>query len=918
MSLLRCVFGTLILGSVLLVSAPAQQPDAVLSGTVVDPSGARITYAQIHIHGSGLDRDLASNGVGSFSLLLPAGSYSISASAPEFRTYSREDLSLRPGEHRDVSIRLLIATQAEEISVDPSGGINPADNRNSLSFSGGQLDVLSSDPDTLRQQLIAMAGGGAGIMSPQIYVDGFSNGQLPPKAAIRSIRINSNPYSTVHDRLGFGRIEVETQAGGNKFHGDLDLGGTDVALNSRNPYTTAQPPYHQLLFRGDLSGPIAKKTSFFLAGSSNDLQNNTVVNAFDPTSLAAVSEAVPNPQRTDLYSFRVDHQFSAANQINGRYAFSRTHLMNGGVGQLVLPSAGFTSETISHTVDLADNAILSPKIVNDARIQYMRTELRQDPNDTSASIVVQGSFNGGGSPAQAVHDNQTQVEVQENLSIDHGRHYIRAGLRYRRYLDSNFSNSGFNGQYIYPDLTDYPYVPTQFSITAGQPNTAVSTADASIYAEDDWKLASNFTLSYGLRFETQTAIPDHIDPAPRVGFAWAIRPKGARVPVLTLRAGAGLFYDRFAIANLLQATRQNGTNQTTYVFQNPGSDCVMTSSGCAAPAATVPTAAQPTVYQVDPDLRSSYSLVTSVTAERAIGRIGAITLNYLHAHGDHLYLSRNINAPLPGTFDPTNPGTAVRPLGATQNIYQFTSEGEANSHIIFSNFNLQPTRKLMLFAFYVSEHTDADANGAASFASNSYNIRQDYGPEDANATQQIFVGGSWTLPWGLSVDPFISARSGRPFNIVTGTDLNGDTIYNDRPAFATDLSRPSVVHTALGNFDTDPLPSQKLVPYNYGRAPGLFWVDLQAKETLHIGPRSHVPAAARAQGAPPKAAAKPERPWALSFSVEAQNLFNHVNPGLPVGIVTSPFFGRPLSLANDFSSLSAANRSFLLHTTFTF
>src|SRR5581483_9262385 len=129
------------------------------------------------------------------------------------------------------------------------------------------------------------------------------------------------------------------------------------------------------------------------------------------------------------------------------------------------------------------------------------------------------------------------------------------------------------------------------------------------------------------------------------------------------------------------------------------------------------------------------------------------------------------------------------------------------------------------------------ANGPSSFASNPYNIRQDYGRDDSELAQDFFMGAGVNLPHGLAVQPFVSARSGRPFNITTGTDLNGDTIYNDRPAFATNLSRASVVRTAYGNFDTNPLPTQTIIPYNYGHGPALVWVDLQVSEALHIGPR---------------------------------------------------------------------------------
>jgi hypothetical protein len=298
--------------------------------------------------------------------------------------------------------------------------------------------------------------------------------------------------------------------------------------------------------------------------------------------------------------------------------------------------------------------------------------------------------------------------------------------------------------------------------------------------------------------------------------------------------------------------------------------------------------------------------VSSITAERAIGRIGSITANYLEADGRHQYLAINANAPLP---------TGVRPLG-DENIYQFTSEGTGHEQMFFSNLNLMPRRWLSVFAFYVAQRDHSDANGPTSFASNSYNIRQDYGRDDSYIGQDFFMGGAVNLPHGLAVQPFLSARSGRPFNITTGTDLNTDTIYNDRPAFATDLSRPSVVRTAYGNFDTDPLSSQTIIPYNYGIGPALFWVDLQVNESVHLGPRPALKATSRSAGNKP--AAKHERPWTLTFSVEAQNLFNHTNSANPVGVLSSRLFGQSLSIANDFSALTAANRTILLHSSFTF
>jgi len=59
---------------------------------------------------------------------------------------------------------------------------------------GKDLDALPDDPDQLTAALQAMAGAGAGPDGGQILIDGFSGGQMPPKEAIREIRIQSKSF----------------------------------------------------------------------------------------------------------------------------------------------------------------------------------------------------------------------------------------------------------------------------------------------------------------------------------------------------------------------------------------------------------------------------------------------------------------------------------------------------------------------------------------------------------------------------------------------------------------------------------------------------------------------------------------------------------------------------------------------------
>jgi hypothetical protein len=134
------------------------------------------------------------------------------------------------------------------------------------------------------------------------------------------------------------------------------------------------------------------------------------------------------------------------------------------------------------------------------------------------------------------------------------------------------------------------------------------------------------------------------------------------------------------------------------------------------------------------------------------------------------------------------------------------------------------------------------------------------------------------------------ATSTRPFNITTGSDLNGDTIFTDRPAFATDLSRPSVVRTAFGAFDLAPMPGQTIIPRNYGVGPGLISVNLRLAKTFKLG----------------KEMKGKRDPMELTFTVLSRNLLNHPNLALPDGNLSSPYFGESTALVTGGGGNSAS------------
>jgi hypothetical protein len=964
----------------------AQTASGVLRGQVTDPSGAAIAGATVVLTpttGTPITAQTNSQGMYEFKSL-PAGKYSLTVVAAGFNLHENDSVEIADQPLR-LNVAMTIEVQQQQVQVSdtaPTIDVNPSSNAGAIVISGKELEALPDDPDELQQDLEALAGPSAGPAGGQMYIDGFTAGQLPPKSSIREIRINQNPFSSEYDKLGYGRIEIFTKPGTDKFHGQVMVDGNDSAFNSRNPFAGAEPSYDSTYYNGNVGGPMGKSASFFFNLEHRNINELSATNAYvlNPTTLAETRlvESIPNPrQRTNL-SPRFDWAITKNNTLTARYQYFRNTETNNLGSVLSLASQASYSQSVEHTVQISDTQVVGSKIVNESRFQFVRDGDLQNPVDTNPAVDVLGNFAGGGSGQGNINDLQKRYELQNYTSLIHGNHIVKFGGRLRATQDSNSSTSGFNGTFTFTSLnsqTDVPPPPnappgsctiggrppcpislwyadgqlklnggggtyaTQLTYTTGLPSASVTYYDAGLYVQDDWRVRPNLTLSGGLRFETQNDIHDQGDWAPRIGFAWGVGGRSAP-PKVVIRGGFGIFYDRFQSAQILQAERLNGTarGQQQFIIDNPtcfpGVDKALANfSNCGTPSS-----AASNMYQIGSRLRAPYTLQAAVSVERQVTKSATLSVTYLNSRGFDQFLTVNANAPYPGTpcF------LRACPTVTGGNIYRYVSEGNFAQNQLIMNSNVRVGSKVQLFGYYTLNYADGDASGVSSFPTNSYNIRQDYGRASFDTRHRLFLGGSIAFPYLLRLSPFMVVSSGSPFNITTPIDLNGDQIYNDRPNLVSTTTCPTVQNTPpsyvyctpYGTFDASGATG-RLLPINYGTGPAHFVMNLRLTKTFGIGPKTRAtgtqgpggPGGRHGErhgplfggGGPMIISSNSDRRYNLTLGVGLRNAFNNVNLSNPNGVLGSKLFGLSNSLqGGPFSPGSAANRRLDLQATFSF
>jgi hypothetical protein len=972
----------------LIIVEPALGQTAGIRGVVTDPSGAVVPGATITLAGpSGVTQATKSKSDGTYSFSgLSPGDYVVRASAPSLATPQPVNVSLKSSVET-LNLQLKVVMTTEEVAVQ--GNVGPTvstaseGNASALVLRGEDLNALSDDPTDLANDLQALAGPSAGPNGGAIYIDGFSGGELPSKNEIREIRINQNPFSPEYDKLGYGRIEIFTKPGANHYHGTGYYNFGDSFWNSRNPYAAEKAPFLLKEYGANLSGPLNQKTSFFISVDRAAIDNGAIINGttLDPATLEIIrsyTQVFRIPQRRLTLSPRVDHQMTPNDTLSVRSRFSTADIRDHGVGGFNLVSTGHHTHSDDQTVQVSNTVTFGASAVNETRFQFFRPNLSSLAEQPPPAIQVLGSFIGGGAPSGHSFNVENDYELQNYTSLLRGPHTWRFGARLRAaYLHdtspTNFGGTfvfsgglapelnaanqlvhGSNGQPILINITSIEnyrrtllfsqmgFAPatirslgggaSQFTISAGMPSLSLSQREVGAFAGDDWHARANLTVSYGLRYEAQTNISDWRAFAPRVGLAWAPgHASGKSGPKNVIRAGFGVFYDRFALADTITGDRYNGIVQRQYVVSNP--DFYPT----IPPLPSLTTlASQQVIERVSSSLRAPYLMQSAVAFERQLPAHTTVAVTFADTHGLHQLRSQDINAPLPGTYNPQVPGNGVFPLGNPNPVFLMESAGLYNQTQLIMNFNSQASKNLSLFGSYLYNHAKSNTDGLGTFPGNPYSMAGEYAPAATDIRHRVTFGGSISMPWGFRFNPFLVANSGAPFDITAGQNLFGDTLFNARPGLATDSTKPGLIPTKYGLLDPNPSPSETILPRNYGRGPAIVLFNLRVSKVFAFGGTERAATSGgyggygrRTETGPfnlggPRGDSSSGRRYTLTISMAIRNILNRNNPGPIIGNIESPQFGQANqpygvgTLGGTGFSESADNRRLELQTRFTF
>lgn len=836
---------TLPLLVAVISSAAAQTspPKPVVTGLVLDPTEASVAGARVSLRradGTVL-AITTSDAAGAFQFeRLAPGTYKIGA---EHEGFQPATMQTRVGLRSPASviIRLNVAEVRSEVSVTERAAelsTDPAANRDTVALNRRALDDLPIfDQDYVGTMSRFLDPGSVSTGGVTILVDGVESSRAGVSAsAIQEIKINNDPYSAEYPRPGRSRIDIITKPGSSAFHGTFNFIFRDYHLNARDPFALRRPFEQRRIFEGSLTGPVgrSKKMSFLVSANREEEDLRAIV--FAEGVSGVIQTTVLAPARNTEISGSLTRQVGEEHLISIRGLYTDRAIRNQGVGGFNLPEVATNFEDREDMIFFNHRGPITGKFYNMFRFLVARQHTPTTSVNPGPKTVVLGAFSGGGAQGDRLQ-TENHIAFNEIVVWSGQKHTVRFGINVpdisRRGLDDNTNTSG---TYTFSSLADYRAL-HPFSLVRQSGNGHVVFIEKVLggFVQEEFKVRPNLQVAIGLRYDWQNYFHDNNNVAPRGSFAYA--PGGSRKTVI--RGGSGIFFDRTGPQPIFDLIRYDGYRLLQYVITNP----VYPDLNAVGPTSVV---------RLDPAVKLPYLVQFGAGIERQIANSTTLTLSYFGTRGVNLFRSRDVNAPPP-------PGYLARPDPLSSVWRQIESSADMIAHSLEAGVRGNVTRYFTGMIQYIlgRAYNSTGGNPAMgprstlnSFPANNYDLSGEWARADFDQRHRFNLLGTITTGRYFKLGVAVSLYSGQPYTMTTGRDDNHDGLANDRPA---GVARNSLQGPAYA--DTD-----------------VHW----SRDFYFVR-------------------AKKEKGPMATLGMDAFNLLNHPNYAGYVGVLSSPFFGKPVA-----------------------
>jgi hypothetical protein len=876
-----------------LTAAPgwAQGTGATLQGTIRDAQGAVLPGASVVIRNSdtGVARAVTADDGGFYrAAALPPGPYDLQVELSGFVRHARTGLRLTIGQEAVINVTMQLASLEESVTVTAAaplvettksalGATITREQLDSLPLPGRNFTALAN----LTPGVTGVGGGGlntAGQLSRNntFLIDGVSNDEGAVAGtrggfsieAVREYAVMANQFPAEFGRASGAMVTIVTRSGTNRIDGRVFALHRDDSLDAQDPFSKAQgsgkAPFSEQRFGGLLGGPLRRdRTHYFGSYEGRRLRETNVI-----TSVLVPVNEREHPQTTDGHQAfaKVDHVFNAANTLNVRYRIDNTEQTGVGIGGLNTRERGRDFTNTSQDIVSNFTTILSNRAVNEFRFQFARLYRWNDVSaytSRTGYTINRPSGNFGKANNQEQGESQNYWQFIENLSYTRGSHTLKAGVDIQVVRMNVYFLGNKDGTFTF--ATDRPFdpndrttYPTQFTQNVGDPNDYEPNELYAGFIQDTWRVGSRLTLNLGLRYETETAFArardvgvkdDRDNLAPRLGFAWD--PFGDAKTAI--RGGYGLYYDQAFLnitGNVTVAANSIGVTIINPGYPDPYA------GGTVRPQ-------QRSLTLASPDIETPNTHTFSIGAKRELWAGLAVSADFVRTRGYNLFNQFDINYP--------DPITRVRPNPEFLRMNQYETTGNSWYRGLLVSVERRGGRGPGFGVSYTLSRSIRDVEDFGFQAQDQNNRAAEKGYAGNNRKHQLVANMTYALPWGFQIGALLQARTGLPWNITTGVDSNGDTIVNDRPDLADPNGDPNLSSTYNAAF-TGRVGN---LPRNYGTGPNFVQVDARVSKFVRLGVRR------------------------VEAFVEAFNLANRPNFGLPNGNLRSAQFGRSTGTAGS-------------------